>query len=92
MLARRDADLTRLREIRDQQIAELNERKQKDAVKLNSLDEYRRLVRSQTVRLFTIRSYQILICIITCRSVSRRSSLSSNGTRHSSPLTQGMRT
>ncbi|KAG7446279.1 uncharacterized protein BT62DRAFT_993950 [Guyanagaster necrorhizus] len=41
MIVRKDTDISRLREIRDQQQAELNERKQKDATKLASLEQYK---------------------------------------------------
>ncbi|KAK0212838.1 hypothetical protein DFS33DRAFT_1284803 [Desarmillaria ectypa] len=43
MIARKDTDISRLREIRDQQQAELNERKQKDATKMASLEQYKAL-------------------------------------------------
>lgn len=49
MIARRDADLSRVRDSRDQQLAELNERKQKDNVKMSSLHELKTLVGSQSV-------------------------------------------
>lgn len=52
LLSRRDADMARLRETRDQQLAELNERKQKDGIKWASLQEFKSLVASQAVRLF----------------------------------------
>ncbi|KAK0461262.1 uncharacterized protein EV420DRAFT_1531170 [Desarmillaria tabescens] len=43
MITRKDTDISRLREIRDQQQAELNERKQKDATKIASLEQYKAL-------------------------------------------------
>ncbi len=43
MITRKDTDISRLREIRDQQQAELNERKQKDATKMASLEQYKAL-------------------------------------------------
>ncbi|KIY74431.1 hypothetical protein CYLTODRAFT_484742 [Cylindrobasidium torrendii FP15055 ss-10] len=42
-LARRDADIARIRESRDQQLAELNERRQKDSVKNKSILEVKQL-------------------------------------------------
>ncbi|KAK0504766.1 hypothetical protein EDD18DRAFT_1343546 [Armillaria luteobubalina] len=43
MITRKDTDISRLREIRDQQQAELNERKQKDATKMASLEQFKAL-------------------------------------------------
>ena len=51
MLAKRDSENARLREQREQQSAELNERKQKDAVKLASIQEYKSLLESNSVDL-----------------------------------------
>ena len=49
MLAKRDADNSRLREQRDQQLAELNERRQKEQVKWQALNEYKQLSDSRAV-------------------------------------------
>jgi E3 ubiquitin-protein ligase BRE1 len=49
MLAKRDSENARLREQREQQSAELNERKQKDAVKFASIQEYKSLLESNSV-------------------------------------------
>jgi E3 ubiquitin-protein ligase BRE1 len=49
MLAKRDLENARLREQREQQSAELNERKQKDAVKYASIQEYKSLLESNSV-------------------------------------------
>ena len=49
MLAKRDADNSRLREQRDQQLAELNERRQKEQVKWQALNEYKQLSESRSV-------------------------------------------
>jgi len=49
MLAKRDSENARLREQREQQSAELNERKQKDAVKYASIQEYKSLLESNSV-------------------------------------------
>ncbi|KAF8919838.1 BRE1 E3 ubiquitin ligase-domain-containing protein [Mucidula mucida] len=46
-LSRRDTDIARLREIRDQQLAELHERKQKDAGKMTSTQEFKALAESR---------------------------------------------
>ncbi|KAK0485800.1 hypothetical protein IW261DRAFT_1559243 [Armillaria novae-zelandiae] len=43
MINRKDTDISRLREIRDQQQAELNERKQKDSTKMASLEQFKAL-------------------------------------------------
>lgn len=48
-ISRRDIDISRLREIRDQQQAELNERRQKD-MKLTSLEEFKKLAHTRGVR------------------------------------------
>ncbi|EEB98302.1 hypothetical protein MPER_02216, partial [Moniliophthora perniciosa FA553] len=47
-LTQRDKDLARLRESRDQQTAELHERKTKDSLKLGSYEEYKSLTASQS--------------------------------------------
>ena len=49
MLAKRDSENARLREQREQQSAELNERKQKDVVKFASIQEYKSLLESHSV-------------------------------------------
>ena len=49
MLAKRDSENARLREQREQQGAELNERKQKDAIKFASIQEYKSLLESNSV-------------------------------------------
>lgn len=50
MLLKRDLENVRLREQRDQQLTELNERKQKESVKLQSLNEFKLLAESREVR------------------------------------------
>jgi len=49
LLSRREADIARLREHRDQQSAELHERKHKDNVKMASCEEYKALATSRAV-------------------------------------------
>jgi hypothetical protein len=49
MIAKRDAENARLREQREQQAAELNERKHKESVKLASLQELKALTESRSV-------------------------------------------
>ena len=61
MLSKRDLENARLREQREQQSAELNERKQKDAVKLASIQEYKSLLESNSVNLS-------IICFLLCRA------------------------
>ena len=51
-LSKRDAEIARLREQRDQQMSELNERKQKDHVKLASLNEFKALAENRSVSSF----------------------------------------
>lgn len=51
LLSKRESDVVRLREQRDQQHAELNERKQKDSVKQYSKQELRNLAESHAVSL-----------------------------------------
>jgi E3 ubiquitin-protein ligase BRE1 len=48
-IAKRDSDLSRLRDQREQQAAELNERKHKDSVKLTSLQELKQLAEARSV-------------------------------------------
>lgn len=48
MLAKRDTENTRLREQREQQAAELNERKHKDSVKIASFQEMKALADSRS--------------------------------------------
>jgi len=48
MLAKRDAENVRLRDQREQQASELNERKHKDSVKLASLQELKALAESRS--------------------------------------------
>ncbi len=52
MLVKRDNENARLREQRDQQMSELNERKQKDSVKLTSVNEIKALAESRSVIYF----------------------------------------
>jgi E3 ubiquitin-protein ligase BRE1 len=54
LLSKRDADIARLREHRDQQSAELHERKHKDNLKIQSCEEYKALANSRAVRYLTI--------------------------------------
>ncbi|KAJ6587101.1 BRE1 E3 ubiquitin ligase-domain-containing protein [Mycena vulgaris] len=49
MMTKRDAENTRLRDQREQQAAELNERKQKDGVKLSSMKELESLAEAPTL-------------------------------------------
>lgn len=49
MLTKRDADNARLRDQREQQAAELNERKHKDNVKFASTQELKALAESRSV-------------------------------------------
>jgi E3 ubiquitin-protein ligase BRE1 len=56
MLSKRDLENARLREQREQQSAELNERKQRDAVKFASIQEYKSLLESNSVN-FNILCY-----------------------------------
>ncbi|OBZ67158.1 E3 ubiquitin-protein ligase BRE1 [Grifola frondosa] len=51
MLTKRDNENLRLREQRDQQLSELNERKQKDSVKLASAHEHKALAESRLERI-----------------------------------------
>ncbi|KAH6914381.1 BRE1 E3 ubiquitin ligase-domain-containing protein [Coprinopsis sp. MPI-PUGE-AT-0042] len=55
-IAKRDAENVRLREQRDQQIAEVNERKQKDSVKRASLNEWKNLAESRGERITILQS------------------------------------
>lgn len=55
VLAKRDADNSRLREQRDQQLAELTERRHKEQVKWQSLNEYKQLSESRSVSRCNIR-------------------------------------
>lgn len=48
MVLKRDAENTRLRDQREQQAAELNERKQKDGVKLASTKELQALAEARS--------------------------------------------
>ncbi|THV02428.1 BRE1-domain-containing protein [Dendrothele bispora CBS 962.96] len=56
LLSRREADIARLREHRDQQSAELHERKHKDNVKTASCEEYKALANSRTERILVLQS------------------------------------
>lgn len=56
MLSKRNDENTRLREQRDQQQAELSERKHRDQVKLNSLHEYKHLAESRAERIKSLLS------------------------------------
>ena len=58
MLAKRDLENARLREQREQQSAELNERKQKEAVKFASIQEYKSLLESNSV------NFNIICCLL----------------------------
>lgn len=49
MIGKRDTDILRLRDQRDQYHAELHERKAKDAVKMNSLTELKALAEARAV-------------------------------------------
>lgn len=55
-IAKRDAENIRLREQRDQQMAEVNERKQKDSVKRASLHEWKSLAESRAERIAVLQS------------------------------------
>ncbi|KAF5370755.1 hypothetical protein D9758_001925 [Tetrapyrgos nigripes] len=56
LLSKRDADIARLREHRDQQSAELHERKHKDNVKIQSCEEYKALANSRAERITVLQS------------------------------------
>ncbi|KAH7888505.1 BRE1 E3 ubiquitin ligase-domain-containing protein [Phlebopus sp. FC_14] len=56
MLAKRDADNLRVRELRDQYGAELGERKAREAVKLQSIQELRELAESRSERIAQLQS------------------------------------
>ncbi|KZT26692.1 hypothetical protein NEOLEDRAFT_1155451 [Neolentinus lepideus HHB14362 ss-1] len=56
LLAKRDADLVRLREQRDQQGAELSERKHRDSVKMAALAEYKNLAHTRSERIAALES------------------------------------
>ncbi|KAK7472721.1 E3 ubiquitin-protein ligase bre1 [Stygiomarasmius scandens] len=56
LLSRREADIARLREHRDQQSAELHERKHKDNVKMASCEEYKALATSRAECIGVLRS------------------------------------
>ena len=58
MLAKRDLENARLREQREQQSAELNERKQRDAVKFASIQEYKSLLESNSA------GFNIFCCLL----------------------------
>ena len=58
MLSKRDLENARLREQREQQSAELNERKQRDAVKFASIQEYKSLLESNSV------NFSLLYCLL----------------------------
>ena len=49
LVIKRDTEIGRLREQRDQQLSELNERKQKDSVKQTSVAELKVLLESREV-------------------------------------------
>ena len=53
MLTKRDAENARLRDQREQQAAELNERKHKDNVKCSSVHEWKALADSRSVRVLS---------------------------------------
>jgi hypothetical protein len=48
MISKRDTDSLRLRDQRDQQAAEINERKQRDALKCQSLEQLKDLAESRS--------------------------------------------
>ncbi|PPR05855.1 hypothetical protein CVT26_010135 [Gymnopilus dilepis] len=56
MLAKRDAENARIREQREQQGAELNERRHKDSLKSAALQEYKSLVESNSERINILQS------------------------------------
>ncbi|CDO75357.1 hypothetical protein BN946_scf184966.g25 [Trametes cinnabarina] len=56
MLSKRDADIVRLRDQRDQYHAELHERKAKDAVKMNSIAEMKTLAEARAERIAVLES------------------------------------
>ena len=63
MLAKRDSENARLREQREQQSAELNERKQKDAVKYASIQEYKSLLESNSVNIVLSTFYFVKLIV-----------------------------
>ncbi|KAJ3936524.1 MAG: hypothetical protein NXY57DRAFT_985221 [Lentinula lateritia] len=56
LIARRDADNARLREDRDQRVAELHERRNKESVKIASCEEYKSLAISRADRISALES------------------------------------
>lgn len=52
-LGRKEAETLRLRDQREQQTSELNERKHKDSIKLASLNELKALSEARSVRIIT---------------------------------------
>ncbi|KAJ7446245.1 BRE1 E3 ubiquitin ligase-domain-containing protein [Mycena galericulata] len=56
MVLKRDAENARLRDQREQQAAELNERKQKDSVKLASIKELQALAEARSARIVVLES------------------------------------
>ena len=51
MISKRDSELARIREQRDQYHAELNERRAKDSAKMTSLAEFKTLAEARAVRI-----------------------------------------
>lgn len=62
MLSKRDVENARLRDQREQQAAELNERKHKDNVKLASLQELKALAESRSASNLHIHKLHSLTC------------------------------
>ncbi|KAK7692778.1 hypothetical protein QCA50_004411 [Cerrena zonata] len=56
VVTKRDTEIGRLREQRDQQLSELNERKQKDNVKVSSLNEFKTLAETRSERINVLES------------------------------------
>ncbi|KAF5393233.1 hypothetical protein D9757_000741 [Collybiopsis confluens] len=57
LISRRDADIARLREERDQRSAELNERRSKESVRFASCEEYKSLAASRADRIVALESH-----------------------------------
>ncbi|KAE9411274.1 BRE1-domain-containing protein [Gymnopus androsaceus JB14] len=56
LITRRDADNARLREERDQRVADIYERRAKDSIKMASCDEYKLLAASRAERIIALES------------------------------------
>jgi len=82
MVSKRDAENARLRDQREQQAAELNERKHRDNVKLASLQEFKTLAESRSASDLHLHKKRSL----TCRIQERILVLQSELRRHKAQL------